>query len=100
MLEFVSLPDGAEFILRVFDAYLRTDKTDPDRAKLLKILSTELETYSPGLLRPGEILRIRRQEETEAELQNDGSVKFGVRVTKFSAIQICSAMRRTKRRSR
>jgi hypothetical protein len=53
-----------------------------------------------GLLRPGEILRIRGREGTEAELQSDGLVKFGdqtmsanqwgLRVTKFSAIQIYS----------
>jgi len=53
-----------------------------------------------GLLRPGEILRIRGREGTEAELQSDGSVKFGdqklsanqwgLKVTKFSAIQIYS----------
>jgi len=52
------------------------------------------------LLRSGEILRIRGREGTEAELQSDGSVKFGDqklsanqwgrRVTKFSAIQIYS----------
>jgi hypothetical protein len=52
------------------------------------------------LLRPGEILRIRGREGTEAELQGDGSVRFedhklsayqwGLKVTKFSATQIYS----------
>ncbi len=35
-----------EFILRVYDEYLRTVKTDPDRAKLLNIRYTGLEAYS------------------------------------------------------
>ncbi|MFN7994942.1 MAG: hypothetical protein U0Q18_15150 [Bryobacteraceae bacterium] len=35
-----------EFILRVYDEYLRTDKADPDRAKLLNIRYTGLEAYS------------------------------------------------------
>jgi hypothetical protein len=35
-----------EFILRVYDEYLRTVKSDPDRAKLLNIRYTGLETYS------------------------------------------------------
>ncbi len=53
-----------------------------------------------GVLHPGETLRIRGREGSEAELQNDGSVKFqdqkmsanqwGLKVTKFSAIQIYS----------
>ena len=35
-----------EFILRVYDEYLRVSKTDPDRAKLLNIRYTGLEAYS------------------------------------------------------
>jgi hypothetical protein len=35
-----------EFILRVYDEYLRTVKSDPDRAKLLNIRYTGLEAYS------------------------------------------------------
>jgi hypothetical protein len=35
-----------EFILRVYDEYLRVAKSDPDRAKLLNIRYTGLEAYS------------------------------------------------------
>ena len=35
-----------EFILRVYDEYLKTVKSDPDRAKLLNIRYTGLEAYS------------------------------------------------------
>jgi hypothetical protein len=35
-----------EFILRVYDEYLKVSKTDPDRAKLLNIRYTGLEAYS------------------------------------------------------
>jgi len=35
-----------EFILRVYDEYLKTLKSDPDRAKLLNIRYTGLEAYS------------------------------------------------------
>jgi Restriction Enzyme Adenine Methylase Associated len=63
-------------------------------------LASISDLLAAGLLRPGEILRIRGREGTEAELQADGSVKFGdqklsanqwgLKVTKFSAIQIYS----------
>jgi hypothetical protein len=39
-------PSRTEFILRVYDEYLRAAKSDPDRAKLLNIRNTGLQAYS------------------------------------------------------
>lgn len=39
-------PSRTEFILRVYDEYLKVSKSDPDRAKLLNIRYTGLEAYS------------------------------------------------------
>jgi hypothetical protein len=52
-----------EFILRVYDEYLRVSKTDPDRAKLLNIRYTGLEAYSTieGYERMKSAMRLYRQ---------------------------------------
>jgi len=46
--DFISEPPRSrtEFILRVHDEYLRTSKSDPERAKLLNIRYTGLQAYS------------------------------------------------------
>src|SRR5262249_31868378 len=52
-----------EFILRVYDDYLRVRKSDPDRAKLLNIRYTGLEAYSTieGYERMKSAMRLYRQ---------------------------------------
>jgi hypothetical protein len=89
---YIGFPDRSSGGVSVMDA-----KTSTGGQRRFASISDLIEA---GLLHPGEILRIRGRKGTEAELQGDGSVKFGdeklsanqwgLKVTKFSAIQIYS----------
>jgi hypothetical protein len=72
-----------EFTLRVYDEYLRTVKSDPDRAKLLNIRYTGLQAYSimEGYERMKAGMRLYRQVSAPGQQDRNSVLKLYVGVS-------------------